>query len=316
MVNKQKKNGMKRVAFLLFLVLSGFFMAEAQEKTAAYERYWKPDTRKIRVISYNVFNGFDWGKDRDRQERFVAWIREQDAGVVAMQELCGFTQESLSALAKQWGHPYAVIVKENGYPVGITSKSPIRVKNKILKGCGHGLLHVEILGYDFLVTHLNPNSCETRRQEAAYIAGYIRENGSSRCLLMGDMNSHSPADADYMEGHATDLRMQYGAESANLTDGRFDYSVVSCFLALPLVDVCREYVPAAWRQTFPTPVLMNVSQHPEVREKTGERLDYILVTPEVAKQVVDAAVHKGEDTDYLSDHYPVSIDLLFQEKKE
>ena len=108
---------------LLFLVLSGFFMAEAQEKTAAYERYWKPDTRKIRVISYNVFNGFDWGKDRDRQERFVAWIREQDAGVVAMQELCGFTQESLSALAKQWGHPYAVIVKENGYPVGITSLS-------------------------------------------------------------------------------------------------------------------------------------------------------------------------------------------------
>lgn len=303
---------MIRVVFLLVLFLSGGWIAGAQEKTTEYERYWKPGARKIRVISYNIFNGFDWGKDRDRQERFVDWMKGQHPEVVAMQELCGFTQESLSALAKRWGHPYAVIVKEDGYPVGITSKSPILLKNKVLKGCGHGLLHVEILGYDFLVTHLNPNCCETRRKESAYIMGYIREHGLNRCLLLGDMNSHSPMDADYMETHATGLKMQYGVESTNLLNGQFDYSVVACFLSLPLVDVCREFVPASRRVTFPTPVLMNVSQHPLVREKTGERLDYILVSPEVAKQVVDAAVHHGEDTDYLSDHYPVSVDLLLK----
>ena len=305
---------MKNAIFLLVWLLAAVFVAGAQEKTAGYERFWKSGVRKVRVVSYNVFNGFDRGNDRDRQERLVEWIRKQNPEVVAMQELCGFTQESLSALARQWGHPYAVIVKENGYPVGITSKSPIQLKNKVLKGCGHGLLHVEILGYDFLVTHLNPNDCEARRQEAAYIAGYIRVNGLGRCLLMGDMNSHSPVDADYMEEHATDLRRQYGLESKNLREGQFDYSVVSCFLSVPLVDVCRAFVPASRRATFPTPILMNVSQYPEVREKVGERLDYILVTPEVAKQVVDAAVHKGEDTDYLSDHYPVSIDLLLKER--
>lgn len=305
---------MKQVVFLLLWGVLGVFVAEAQEKTVAYERHWRADTRKIRVISYNVFNGFDWGKDRDRLSRFVDWIKKQNPEVLAMQELCGFTQESLSALARQWGHPYAVIVKENGYPVGITSKSPIQLKNKLLKGFGHGLLHVEILGYDFLVTHLNPNNCETRRQEAVSITGYIREQGLDRCLLLGDMNSHSPVDADYMETHATDLKIQYGIEGPNLLDGQFDYSVVSCFLSFPLVDVCRKFVPASRRVTFPTPVLMNVSQHPEVRAKVGERLDYILVTPEVAKQVVDAAIHNGSDTDYLSDHYPVSVDLLLPGK--
>ena len=101
------------------------FSSNAQENVKALERHWKPNVEKIQIISYNIFNGFDWRKDTERQERFIKWVINKDPEVLAMQELCGFTQESLSELAKEWGHMYAVIVKEGGYPVGLTSKKPI-----------------------------------------------------------------------------------------------------------------------------------------------------------------------------------------------
>lgn len=280
---------------------------------ASLERHWKPGVEKVRVISYNIFNGFDWGKDQERQERFIRWIKEKDPEVLAMQELCGFTQESLSQLAKQWGHPYAVIVKENGYPVGISSKKPIQLKKKIVEGCGHGLLHVETYGYDFLVTHLNPGDTKKRKQEAEFIVEYIHKNKLDNFLLMGDMNTHSPMDADHMEATATDLLMQYGgADSPNLINGKFDYSILSRFLSFPMVDVCRLYVPSDKRVTFPTPVLMSQSRHKEIRKKVEERLDFILTPCKVADKVVDAFIWNEGVTDYLSDHYPVGVDLLME----
>lgn len=303
---------MKLIICSILLGLLSFSPAKGQDETfSAYERHWNPVYEKIRVISYNIFNGFDWGKDEDRIERFVSWIRSQDPEILAMQELCGFTQESLSVLAQQWGHPYTVILKENGYPVGVTSKKPIRLKTKMLENCGHGLLHVETYGYDILVTHLNPENTDKRRDEAKNIVRYIEEKSLDKCLLMGDMNAHSPADADYMETNSYRLLTE-GRQNPNLLDGNFDYSVISCFLSLPLIDVCRSFVAPDKRTTFPSPILMNLSRHKEIRKQVSERLDFILVTPLVAKEVTDAFIFNGGDTDYLSDHYPVGIDLFIK----
>lgn len=301
-----------KVYLILFYLLSSFVLSAQQ---ISYERHWKSGVEKIRIISYNIFNGFDWGKDRERKERFVTWIKQQDPEILAMQELCGFTQETLSALAQQWGHPYAVILKENGYPIGVTSKKPIMIKNKILENCGHGLLHIETYNYDLLITHLNPGDTKKRNEEAQVITDYIKTNRLEKCLLMGDMNAHSPMDADYMETYSSDLLLKYGGKaSPNLLDGQFDYSVISHFLSAPLIDLCRTYVVPEQRVTFPTPVLMYLSRHKEVRRKVGERLDYILATPSVAQDVVDAFIWNGEDTDYLSDHYPIGIDLCLEKK--
>lgn len=299
------------VVFVLTVVvfLSGF----AQENSQTLERHWKSNVEKIQIISYNIFNGFDWGKDIERQERFVAWIKNNDPEVLALQELCGFTQESLSLLAEEWGHKYAVIVKEGGYPVGLTSKQPIVVKNKIVENCGHGLLHVETYGLDFFVTHLNPSDTKNRLSEARFILDYIKSKDLENFLLMGDMNAHSPMDADFMDANTTGLLRKYGGkESKNLIDGRFDYSTISSFLSYPLVDVCREYVAPHKRATFPTPILMDVSKHREVRAKEQGRIDYIFVPVNLFHKVVDAFIFNEGATDYLSDHYPVGVDLLIE----
>lgn len=305
---------MKKIFCTLLLFLSLLTLHSQNTSHETYRRHWESGYETVRIISYNIFNGFNWGKDTDRQTRFVQWIQKQDPEILALQELCGFSQESLSALAQQWGHPYAAIVQADGYPVGITSKKPIQVVCKIQENCGHGLLHIKTYGYDILVTHLNPSSTDTRRMEAATIVRYIKEHALDKCLLMGDMNAHSPYDADYMETHATDLLLKYGGNaSRNLLNGAFDYSVISTFLSAPLVDVCRSFTESHERMTFPTSILMTVSQHYQMHKKVGERLDYIFATPSVFKDVVDAFIYNGTENDYLSDHYPVAVDLLIKQ---
>lgn len=302
---------MRKIFLFLVLSLCGLTLHAQDSEKVQYERYWKNGVEKIRVMSYNIFNGFDWLKDTEREERFVAWIKKQDPEVLGLEELCGFNQERLEKLAARWGHPYAVIVKENGYPVGITSKKPIILKAKLVGKIGHGLLHVQTYDYDFLVTHLNPSSSTKRNIEAGMIVDYIKTNKLDRCILMGDMNSHSPMDADYMKANAVELTAKYGgANSTNLLNGSIDYSIISHFLSLPLIDVCRNYVAPDKRITFPTPILMNQSRHKDVRKRSGERLDYIFVTPSVAKEAVDAFIFNEGETEYLSDHFPIAIDLF------
>ena len=301
--------------YVIIFSLLIFFSSQAQENEYSLERHWKPNVEKIQIISYNIFNGFDWGKDLERRERFITWIKSRSPEVVAMQELCGFTQESLTELAKEWGHSYAAIVKEDGYPVGITSKKPITVENKIIENSGHGLLHVKTYGFDFLVTHLNPSETMKRQNEAKFILNYIKDKNLNNFLLMGDMNSHSPIDADYMETNATGVLAKYGGkDSKNLIEGKFDYSPISTFLSFPLIDVCREYVAPNKRTTFPTPILMGVSKHEDVRLKTQERIDYIFVPFSMNEKVVDAFIFNGKETEYLSDHYPIGVDLLIENK--
>ena len=62
--------------------------------------------QNLKVISYNIWNGFDWGKDSEREEAMVGWLKAQDADVIGFQELNAFTPEKLAQLALQWGHPY------------------------------------------------------------------------------------------------------------------------------------------------------------------------------------------------------------------
>ena len=95
-----------------------------------------------------------------------------------------------------------------------------------------------------------------------------------------------------------------------MRDGRLDYSVLSQFLSVGLTDICRLYVPADKRTTFPTAFLYRW-QHGDTRlHGISERLDYILVSPSLVSRCVDAHIHNGIETEGISDHYPVSVDLI------
>lgn len=268
---------------------------------------------KLRVISYNIWNGFE--HDASRRANFINWIKGQQPDILAMTELVGFTEKDLGQLASEYGHKYYAIVKEEGYPVGITSNEPITVVKKQVEGFWHGMLHVKTHGLDMIVTHLSPHDWKFRLKEAQMLTSYIQDNQLDNCMVMGDFNAYSPFDADWVETHAQliENRQKWDAEQEtyrNMRDGRFDYSVLSKFLSIGLTDICRLYVPADKRTTFPAAFLYGW-QHGDTRlHGIGERLDYILVSPSLVSRCLDARIHNGIETEGISDHYPVSVDLV------
>ncbi|MCH5599018.1 endonuclease/exonuclease/phosphatase family protein [Niabella ginsengisoli] len=134
----------------------------------------KPKPKKtFSIITYNVWNGFE--SETQRRNTFVGWARQQSADVIAFEELNHFTQASFENLAKTWGHPYAIIVKEDGYPVGISSRYPIRNICKLIEGMHHGCLYAEINGMGFFVVHFSPFSSVKRLQESNAILKLLKK---------------------------------------------------------------------------------------------------------------------------------------------
>ena len=227
---------------------------------------------KLRVISYNIWNGFE--HDASRRANFIDWIKGQQPDILAITELVGFTEKNLGQLASEYGHKYYAIVKEEGY-----------------------------------------HDWKFRLKEAQMLTKYIQDNQLDNCMVMGDFNAYSPFDADWVETHAQLIKnkQKWDAEQEtyrNMRDGRLDYSVLSQFLSIGLTDICRLYVPADKRTTFPTAFLYRW-QHGDTRlHGISERLDYILVSPSLVSRCVDAHIHNGIETEGISDHYPVSVDLI------
>ena len=106
------------------------------------------------------------------KERFVAWMRELDPDMAALQEMNGFTQARLEKLAADYGHSYAVLLKDTGYPVALTSKYPI-VAKRVTDNMHHGFLIASTGGYNIVVAHLSPFNWCKRQQEVATILAWI-----------------------------------------------------------------------------------------------------------------------------------------------
>lgn len=269
------------------------------------------ETKTLKVITYNIWNGFDWGKDVDRKEKLVTWVKAQNPDVMALQELCGYTQEQLLIDAKKWGHNYAQILKTTGYSVGITSKKPIEVKGKIMEEMHHGALHCEIGGIDFMVIHFSPFSYKKRHAEAKIILDKLSKlsKDQNKYVVLGDFNALSPFDAHLYKNSATLISSKKESEAKhshvrNLIDGELEYGVIGSFLGYPLIDVAQKFtLKLDDRISCPTQVFE--TEKGLGRHENSTRIDYILTSPFLAKQCIGSKVLNKEDTYYLSDHYPV-----------
>lgn len=76
--------------------------------------------RPIKLISYNIWNGFEG--DSLRRARFVEWIQSQAADIVVLTELVSFKEKDLVTLGRVCGYSHTALLKEEGYPVGGLSK--------------------------------------------------------------------------------------------------------------------------------------------------------------------------------------------------
>ncbi|MEN8124189.1 MAG: endonuclease/exonuclease/phosphatase family protein [Bacteroidota bacterium] len=269
----------------------------------------------LKVMTYNIWNGFDWGKDTTRKENWIKWIHDIDPDVLALQELCGYNEEKLKADAAKWGHNYAKILKTEGYPVGLTSKRPIIIKERVIDGLWHGMLHCETYGIDFFVVHLSPADCEIRLKEAKIITEKVKQCKSDKFIILGDFNAHSPFDGEALKHNQSLLKKYSNSNSnkhSNLRLGEFDYSTVSTFIALPSIDVSHNFIDIAERYSFPTPALIGVWQTADQVKLNKERIDYILTSPIISKSCTNAVINHNNETNTFSDHYPVMAEFKFE----
>lgn len=250
----------------------------------------------FRVLTYNVLYGFNHGKSADLGAR---WIAGRYPDIVALQEMNGFTQDSLAALAKRWGHEHAVILKEDGFPVALTANSPIEVIEKRLEDMWHGYLHCKVRGVHVFVVHLSPSKHEVRLREAGILTTKIKPllANDERVLLMGDFNTNSPLDMQWLEPrpYVAAWRQQ---EPENADPG---YLTMRAFLEAGLFDLVREKRPTTEvsRGTFATTI------KEQARPGRQWRIDFILADPGLALRCIDARTTDDPLVHQISDHFPV-----------
>jgi exodeoxyribonuclease-3 len=304
-INKQ--NTMKRSVYLIGAVISVFF-AFFSCNTGGNE-VSKGDAH-LRIISYNVWYGFT--KVSERKDSWIDWMKAQDPDIVSLQELNEYTHEELATDAQSYGHRHSILLKEEGFPTGITSRYPIEDVQRIKEGFHHGLLRVKIKQIYFYVIHLHPSNWETRKSEIDLILQDIEKlPKDSKVILAGDFNTFSPLDSTYyshrkLEPFFNERDSMY--EEKNLNKGKLDYSVIQDLMDYGLVDLEASLRSSSYlfQGSFPTLV-----------EKEGEhgdqrRLDYIFASENLAKQVIRAEIITSDTALILSDHLPVIVDLILK----
>lgn len=255
------------------------------------------------VITYNVWNGFEG--EVARRDAFVQWAVRQDVDVIAFQEMNGYTQDSLEQLAKKWGHPYAVIVQENGYPVGISSKYPIDNVYRLMEEMHHGGLYAEINGINFFVVHFSPFSSSKRVEEAKAVIKVLEKKNKLReqTIILGDFNAFSPHDSlSYLSAGIRDrmrLKQKTNEKLRNLNDsGEIDYLVIDSFLKKGFFDGFSHF-HKKFESSFPTKVF------PDVIPDDYIRIDHALISKKLKSTCIEAELIKDSVTNTLSDHYPL-----------
>lgn len=269
------------------------------------------NSQTLKVISYNIWNGFDWGKDLTRKGNLVAWVKAQNPDVVALQELCGYTHEQLLKDAKKWGHSYAEILKSSNYYIGITSKKPIKVKERIVENMHHGTLHCQTNDIDFFVLHFSPFSHKKRHQEAKAVLSRLSSlpKQQNKYIVLGDFNAVSPFDAHLYRDNKSLIEQMKANDKKhehvkNLFYGNLEYGVMAKFLGFPLIDVTEKFV-SSLDDKVSAPTQIFETKKGEGRPSKSIRIDYILTSPFLASKCISSSVENKADTYYLSDHYPV-----------
>jgi len=279
---------MKRNIPLLAVLLLAAFSATAQDT--------------LRVLSYNILEGMM--KDTTRGKKvFVEWVKDHRPDVVALQECNGFTQKSLEELALSYGHPYAVIVKENGYPTGLTSRFPIAGIQKINDNMTHGFIMAKVGKYNIVVLHLNPHKHKKRRAEIAQvIANMDLQADKKNRIVMGDFNSVSPLDRERIEKSDYLARQKAAAAQRPVLDnlaegGVVDYAVQQQMLDAGFTDAGKTFDERQQAQSGKSIIA------------TNSRIDYVYLSGDLKKKVIRCAFIYDPFTAVHSDHRPILLEL-------
>lgn len=250
----------------------------------------------LRVITYNVLEGM---RDAEvgrflpgcqREAKIAAWLAAQQPDVVALQEMNGFTEERLRRLAAVWGHPHVALLKEDGYPVAITSRTPLTNLDRRREHLHHGMLRATTRGIDFIVVHYPPQpGVEAKLVDTRTALGlYGRARLDKRpAVVLGDFNSIARTDVAAFSDAALERYRKWGYTQA---DGQPAEFAIDMLLDSGAVDVMR--TAGTPPDTWPLP-----------------RVDFVLASPDLAAGATTCSWLADGEFLRWSDHPPVVADF-------
>lgn len=263
----------------------------------------------LRLITHNVFYGFT--KVPDRKQTWLQWMDNQHPDVVVLQELNEYTPDQLAKDAATWDHSYSVLLKEEGFPTGITSRYVIEDVQRYVEGFHHGVIRAKIRDIYFYVIHLHPSNWEVRHREIDQILDNIKAlPEGSPVVLAGDFNTFSPYDSlFYTHGRLEPFFAERDGTftEKNLNNNNLDYGVIEKLLDQGFLDL--EYSKRNDRYefpgTFPT-LIPKEGEHGDLR-----RLDYVFTNKDFPGECKEALIIVNDTTQYVSDHLPLMVDWEF-----
>ncbi len=289
------------ITAIITLITIGFYSCNSKKKSNNQE------SDDLKIITHNVWYGFT--KVPERKESWIKWMIEQHPDIVLLQELNEYTHQKLAEDAKSYGHAYSALLKEEGFPTGITSRYPIEDIKIIKEGFHHGLLRVRIKQIYFYAIHLHPSNCEFRKNEINQILRNIDDlPPGSQVVLAGDFNTFSPLDSVYyshgrLEPFFQERDALYGEK--NLSNSRLDYTVIQEVMDFGLIDLEASSRTSSYHFSGSFPTLADKDgKHGDQR-----RLDYVFASKNLAAKVTKASIITTDTALILSDHLPVVIEF-------
>lgn len=250
----------------------------------------------LRVVTYNILVGFrDSSIGRflpgcQREAKIAAFLAAQQPDIVALQEMNGFTEARLRRLAASWFHDHVALLKEDGYPVAITSSAPLSNITRLRKDLHHGMLRVTTHDTDFVVVHFRPHAgVDYKLAECEQALELYREAlaAGRQAIVLGDYNSIHPTDGASFSAVA---RTRYEQWGYFVQDDRPAEVAMTPLLEAGAVDVflAAGKPPAQW----PLP-----------------RIDFVLASPGLADRATTCRWLCDELHLRWSDHPPVVADF-------
>lgn len=275
---------------------------EPCKKTLEYEAGFSQNiavtlekSTSLSVLSYNILEGLK--NSEAKKVKFAEWVQKYSPDIVLFQELNHFTEKSLKAFARTYGHSNAYIVKENGYPTGITSKYPLTNVQKITNGQTHGYIHAECQGIHFFVIHLSPRELNTRIAEVKQIIRHIQSlPADAKVLVAGDFNSYNAYDEKAYGPTFVEERKKFPPRA------EVDYTVTNSMLNAGFKDAFTLFSDGHFKPSIPV-------HSNEYDPNRGCRYDYIFLSDNLAGSCIYSDILREKETNVLSDHYPVYIRL-------
>ena len=229
--------------------------------------------------------------------------------------------------AKAWGFDYALLLRTDRahrFNIGLLSKTPLRRTTEAHGSTFfHGLLcgALPLMGdLTVCVTHLTPHAPSARLQEAQALRRLLSGHAQRPLLLLGDLNTLSPADAAAHRASGLAARLAESRTLRKFSDGTaLDYSAFEALTsseaseglghasdaASALTDLHHHTVATSGAYTVPT------SRGGDPRHAAPMRLDYALSNRALLEQCGRAGAFSRiittEEVGALSDHYPVHV---------